>query len=465
MKTQQIFTVAAAALSALLLVSGGRAAEVSPTGNGNWSSTVPDAPWPGGVLPATNDGVYFSSPYTITVDSNATCAYLDGDGTVTLAPGATLNVLGDPGGGLGAQTLQTLNATATGCTVDYKGNPFWAKRTDYYNLVFSGSGNFYNGTIPNSGPVPMNIAGDMTLSGTNVAVQEGADFNIIGNLSILGATNKWDCSSYNLTVHSNTFVTGTRALLVDLDGALGYNDFLGDVTIGSNAFAWNVSDVITWQVGGNLTNLALIAGKGYGSISFAGNGMITGKPISLPTITVSGTYLIGTTITLATNTPTLTGTLVFDLAKTNQIILKTYASNPLTFYYNGNLDVINSGAAPASGNTYKFFSATNFGGFFASTTLPTLPDGLSWQDDLLTAGSISVTGSALGSPTLALSKNNLTITLSWDSSAFPGYSVQARTNSAGIGNGGWAPTGSGTASPFITTVNPSGPPVFYRLVK
>ncbi len=465
MKTKQMLAMVAAAVSAAWFISQSLAAEISPTGDGNWSSTVPDAPWPGGILPATNDGVYFSSPYTITVDSNATCAYLDGDGTVTLAAGATLNVLGDPGGGLGAQTLQTLNATAAGCTVDYKGNPFWAKRTDYYNLTFSGSGNFYNGVIPGSGAVPMNIAGDMTLSGTNVAVQEGADIDIGGNLLILGATNKWDSSSYNLTVHSNTFLTGVRALLVDLDGATGLNNFMGDVTVGSNAFAWNVSDVIYWQVGGNLTNLSLIAGKGYGSITFAGNGKITGKPITLPTITVSGTYLIGTTITLITNTPTLTGTLLFDLAQTNQLVLKAYPSNPLTLYYSGNLNIINSGAAPVSGSTYKFFSATNFDGSFASTTFPALSDGLSWVDNLLLGGSISVSGSPVGSPTLSLSRNNLTVTLSWDSATFPGYSVQARTNSAGIGNGGWAATGSGTSSPFVTTVNPSGPPVFYRLVK
>ena len=415
-------------------------------------------------MPAAEDSIDVEAPFVITVDSNTTCAYLYGNGTVTMSPGVTLNVLGDTVGAQGAQQLAVLNATAVGCTVNYHGNPFWAKRTDYYNLTFSGAGDFYNGVIPGSGAVPMSIAGDMLISGTNVAVQQGADITIGGNLTITGATNKWDCSSFFLTVSSNTTLTGIRALLVDLNGALGSNYFGGSMTVGSNVLAWNVSDVTHWGVGGSLTNLGLIAGKGYGSIDFSGSGIITGKPLKLPTITVSGSYQVGTTITLVTNTPTLSGTLIFDLASTNRIILQSYPANPLTFYYSGALNVINTGAIPANGNSYKFFTATNYDGAFASTSYPALPGGLSWVDNLLTSGSIVVASAPVGSPVITYAVNNQTLTLSWDSTTYLGYSVQVQTNSSGLGTS-WSATGSGTVSPYVTTINPANPAVFFRLVK
>ena len=108
-----------------------------------------------------------------------------------------------------------------------------------------------------------------------------------------------------MMVAGNTMVDG---LLLDLDGALGSNYFGGSVTVSAAAIGWNVSDVVHWGIGGSLTNNGTIVGKGYGSISFDGTGFIAGsKSIKIPTMTVNGTYTIGTTITLVTNTPTLNG--------------------------------------------------------------------------------------------------------------------------------------------------------------
>lgn len=464
MKIKNTLSSAFAAISVLMLATVAPAADITASGSGNWSSTVPDAPWPEGIVPGPNDSVDVEAPFEITVDVDITCAFLYGSGTVTLAPNVTLHVLGDTAGAQGAQQLAVLNATAAGCTVHYHGNPFWAKRTDYHNLTFSGAGDFYNGAIPGSGAVPMNIAGNLLISGTNVAVQQGANISIGGNLTILGATNKWDTSSFYLTVGGNTTVTGFRALLVDLDGASGSNYFTGNMTIGPSVLAWNVSDVTQWALGGSLTNLGLIAGRGYGSIDFKGNGIITGNPIRLPTITVSGSYEIGASITLTTNTPTLTGTLIFDLARTNQLTLLSYPTNPLTLYYDGVLNVINTGVAPVAGSTYKFFSATNFDGAFITTSFPPLSGGLSWENNLIPSGSITASGGVVGAPVLSYTVNNQTLTLSWDSATYPGYSVQAQTNSSGLG-ATWYPTGSGTTSPYVTTINPVNPAVFFRLVK
>jgi hypothetical protein len=462
MKTNYLLA-SAVLISVLASDAGTKAADITATGSGNWSSTVPDGPWPGGIVPGPNDDVDVESPYTITVDTtNAAVQFIYGSGTLTMAPGSTLT-LNDPAGAQATYQLANLDASAPGNTIIYAGNPFWAKHQDYFNLVFSNTVttnliDFYNGYVNSQDPAAnMTIAGDMTVIG-KIKVQQGADFTIRGNL-IMGTNSQWDCSSFHLTVLSNTTIGG---LMIDLDGALGSNYFAGNVTVTAGSTGWNITDVTHWAIGGNLTNNNLIVGKGYGSIAFDGTGVIAGKPFKIPTMTVNGTYTIGTTITLATNTPTLNGTLVFDLANTNQLVMQSYPANPLTLYYAGNLNVINTGPAPASGNSYKFFNATNYDGAFSSQTFPSLPAGLSWVDNLLTSGSIAVIGSVAGQPVLNLSRNGNLLTLSWDSTTFPGYSVQGQTNSAGLGTS-WGPTGSGTNSPFTVLINPANRPVFYRL--
>jgi len=98
-----------------------------------------------------------------------------------------------------------------------------------------------------------------------------------------------------------------------------------------------------------------VYGIGYGSINFNGSGVIAGSnALTIPTMVVNGTYAIADSITLITNTPTLNGTLVFDLARTNLITLRyapssTTTNTTLTNYYSGNLVVVNSGPAPVSG--------------------------------------------------------------------------------------------------------------------
>lgn len=505
MKIKNIFA-ALVILSVVPFTSMSHAqALLTATGSGNWSSTVPDAPWPGGILPTTNDLVEVIDNVVITVDTtNAICQAIDsqledyGVGTVTMLPGTTLTVSGQ-NAGYGSEYLDVLNATATNCTVIYQGNSFWAKRTDYYNLVFSGWGDFYNGIIPYDTAHAMNIYGNFIVNGTNTPANQvgytgcyvecGDDFTIYGDL-VIGASNAWDCSVGNITVLGNTYCAG---VLWDKDATTGSNYFVGNLTIlPSNMFLTNVQntlvskmgftntadigtyyygtyggslyvlDVTEWAVGGNLTNNGIIGfGQNYGSINFDGTGTIAGQPFTIPTMTVNGTTTIGTTINLTTNTPTLNGTLVFDIAKTNNIVLQAGAVTP--FYYSGDLNVINSGAPPVSGASYTFFNCPNgFGGAFNSISYPSLPAGLNWVDNTQTSGAIAVTGTILGYPTLTLTKNGSVLTLSWDSATFPGYRVLAQTNNTGLG-GNWSGTGSGTISPFITTFNPANRTVFYRL--
>jgi hypothetical protein len=442
-------------LALFLFALSGRAADIVAINSGNWGDPTI---WKTGTVPGTNDDADIEAPYNVTVDTNASVQYIYGSGTLTMGPNSTLNVVSDPAGANGTTGITgAFDTSAPGNTVIYSGNAFWCKHQNYYNLVMSGTNtpnNFYNGNTGSDSAVAMTIAGDMTISGT-VAVQAGDDITVNGNLSI-GNGCIWDCSSFYITVGGNTTVGG---ILYDLDGALGSNHFGGNITINPGG-QWNITDVVHWFAGGSVTNNGIMRGVGYGSITFGGTGAISGKPFTIPTMVIDGTYTIGTAITLKTNTPTLNGTVIFDIAQTNQILL-TAGTNWI--WYGGNLNVINSGAAPTAGRTYKFFNAPGYGGGFATTSFPTLSGGLSWEDDLATSGSITVTSGTTAHPTLYVLKNGNQLTLFWDSTTFPGFSVKALTNSSGLGGGTWSATGSGTNSPFQTSVNPNNPAVFFRL--
>ncbi len=459
-------------LSILLFTPVSHAADITAVISGNWGN--PNV-WMGGAVPGTNDDADIPAGINVTVDTNATVQFIYDSGTVTMGPNSTL-IITDPTGANGTHSLSNLVTTAIGNTVIYACNPFWAKQCNYYNLVFANTNYVdpfppyepyqnFNNFSSSQGTTPMTIAGNMTVIGYTKVQQgsAGADIFIGGNL-IIGTNCIWDCSGANLTVVSNTFIYG---LLEDLNGALGSNYFGGNVTVtgagtngwnaatGTGTNAWNLGDAITWYVGGSLTNNGLITGTGYGSIIFDGTGTIAGSAIQIPTLTINGTYTIGATITLTTNTPTLNGTLVFNLAHPQQIILPAYVGTSL--YYSGALNVINSGAPPVSGATYQFFNAPSYGGAFTSTSFPSLPSGLSWVDNTLLNGSIAVqTGG--GRPTLNIASSGSLVTLSWDSTTFPGFHVQAQIN-----GGSWGNTGSGTVSPFSVPTGPANQTVLFRL--
>jgi hypothetical protein len=456
MKTKSICS-ALTILSLPLFAWTGQAADITAVQSGDWSDP---GIWSSGTVPGADDDADIPEGINVIVDTNVVIQFIYDSGTVTMGADATLNITTDSAIDPGT----TLDASAIGNTVIYSANAYDAKPQDYYNLVFDGLGTFYNGDLGH-GAVNMTIAGDLTLSGT-ASVQAGADITVGGNLTI-GTTNiacSLDCSVSAVVVNGNTIVNG---FLLDGDGSLvnpggetETNNFMGDLTINPGA-TLNVSDVTTWAVGGSFTNNGTLKSKGFGTINFNGAGSIAGKPFQIKTISVNGTYAIGTTITLTTNTPTLNGTLVFDIATTNHIVLPAYVGTAL--YYSGNLEVINSGAEPASGATYTLFNSPNgYGGAFAAASFPSLPNGLSWMDNLAAGGSIAVIGGTVGSPILIMSQSGGQLTLSWDSTTYPGYRVQAQTNSAGLGSN-WNDTGSGTISPFSVAINPANPAVFFRL--
>jgi hypothetical protein len=478
MNTKQ-FVAVSVCLVVVLLSSMCPAVDITAVAIGNWSDTNT---WSTQTIPGINDDIDVPSGITVTVDTNVMIQFIYDSGSVTMGPNSSLNVFNDSS----IATSIALDTSAPGNTIIYSCNPFFALERDYYNLVLANTNwapmfpqyypwpwqNFNN--FSQYGPTPMHIAGNWTLLGA-VTVQQGsggAPITIDGNLTI-GPDCVWDCSGDNLTVGGNAYIYG---VLEDLNSALGSNYIGGSVTVsgpsklgaifGEYTNGWDLGDVTTWGVGGGLTNNGAIAGVGYGRIIFNGAGSIAGSNIlTVPTIRIDGTYAIDDTIILTTNNADFNGTLVFDLLNTNQIVLQSSPAGPnnQTNYYSGNLVVVNTGAAPGSGKSYKFFNAANYAGGFASENLPSLSPGLSWVDNLAISGSIAITGSG-GSPLIILTRTGNLLTLSWDSTNYPGYSIQAETNVYGLGQGTqWAPAGGTTTSPFYATANPTNPPVFFRL--
>jgi hypothetical protein len=261
-------------------------------------------------------------------------------------------------------------------------------------------------------------------------------------------------------VNGNTII-GSGAKITDNDGALG-NDTFNNVTVDSGGTLY-LLDSTNWFINGSLTNNdGSIGGIAYASINFNGTGSFAGTPITLPTFTINGTYTIGTTINLLTNTPGLNGTLVFDIANPQEIDLATNAGSGPSFYYNGNLDVINSGPEPMFNANYQFFNAESYAGGFNNINLPSLSGSLTWNNNLYASGSFAITGGSVGAPVITSVQNGSQLTLSWDSVTYPGFQVQSQTNSAGIGPN-WSNVSGGNFSPFVITINPANPPVFFRL--
>ena len=93
------------------------AVTVTTSGSGNWSSTTPDAPWPGGTIPATTDDIIIGNGFTLTVDGNRTCnsiAFGSASGTLTVNNTFTLTVTT-------SVKLNSSNAASTACTISGAG--------------------------------------------------------------------------------------------------------------------------------------------------------------------------------------------------------------------------------------------------------------------------------------------------------------------------------------------------------
>jgi hypothetical protein len=148
----------------------------------------------------------------------------------------------------------------------------------YGNLILSGSGakTLSTGTTT--------ISGSLTLSGTATSTTV-VGLAITGNLNV-GSGTTFTVPGYSITVTGTTTVGGT----LTISSTSGTKTFTGDVTI-NNGGIWNETAGEDISFGGDLQNDGtLTAGTGIHNFTGTTKTFSGANPISIPSVTVSGTY-------------------------------------------------------------------------------------------------------------------------------------------------------------------------------
>ncbi len=188
---------------------------VTTAGSGNWSSTVPGAPWPGGVVPGSADIVTTADGHTVYIDCNAGCWSLavgqGNSGILQFAPGGSLTVGGDVtianggtlrssvGGGSLVNSMVVGGSLTNNGTLDLSSN----NDSSRVDLAFTGPGNT---SLMGGGPVT--DIGQLTVD-KGESAQSILDVNP-ANLTIRGATA--DTSGFVRLLNGTAKLSGTYPL-------------------------------------------------------------------------------------------------------------------------------------------------------------------------------------------------------------------------------------------------------------
>ena len=395
-------------------------------------------------------------------------------GTTTISNGVinigSTSKLGD---GTGALILSggTLNITASRTTSTAPiSNPLFVNADSAITTTNPSATvdlNFTNDSI--SG-----VAGTLTLrndaaSGTGVFQPRfsGSSFNFNRPIIIAnGGFGTTRLNSFNLAGTTQTF-SG------NLSGNGGYRrtasaSGTGGTTVltGNNTYTGptDVNDGLLLVNGTIGTNIVTVSS----TATLGGNGTVNG-PV---TIQSGGTLAVGNSI----GTLTISNSLVFQITGTNVSELnKTLGTNDLVrgltaVTYNGILVVNNLSGTLAANDTFKLFDAGTYTGSFASSNLPALGTGLSWDTSGLTInGTLKVTGTTTASPqigSVSLSGSNLILT-GTGGTAGADYYVLTSTNVAQP-LAGWTSIATnqfitGGNFNFTNAVDPAKPARFYIL--
>lgn len=274
-------------------------------------------------------------------------------------------------------------------------------------------GNIRIGGIANNSSVLQTIMQALTLNGTRT-INVGTAGLILGapagststsgrtvtktgtgNLIILSALGPISGgSSYSVTQGGLVFSNATATTL-GVGTANGVSLTASGTTLQfGNSGTLSMSGAITTVAGSSVTlnnsgNVTVTGGTTLTGASLTGTGHLLGGTVSAVGGSVApGNSGIGT-IFVASLTLDAASTTTMEINRAGEISDLISATGALT--YGGNLTVNNIGATLLAGDSFDLFSGT-ISGSFASTTLPTLLPGLSWDTSQLnTAGIIDVT--------------------------------------------------------------------------
>jgi hypothetical protein len=404
-----------------------------------------------------------------------------------------------------AVTINTLDCTATGCTVQLNGGATTILPAQtFYNIILNATGggsavNLSSVTAVNGNLTIEGISGSGSglvqgwpgsgIAGTVFANNTGSGKTItfptslsIGGINQSAGTVAIKPSSVGVTVSGLTSLSDVSGTLKFDFTTVPPSTTVAPLQVNADASVLNASAaalIVTWAspVAGTYPLITFISGtpslSGFTTqtLPTGGSLQVSGSTVSL--VIVSPAITAGTTLPGALSTTFGTASsaqsesvsganLTANLTATAQAGFEVSSDN-ITF---GSIATYTQSGGNASGTLYVRLAATDAAGSYDSQTAAILSStGASSVNVATTSSGNTVSQSTPpGSPVLIAVLSGSTLTLSWDSTTFPGYSVQAQTNSAGVGLGSnWSDTGSGTNSPYATTIDPANPTVFYIL--
>jgi len=313
-------------------------------------------------------------------------------------------------GGLN-QTSGTLALPANAVlTVTGTGASAWARTGGALNISGTSTVKFTGGA-PSIGGTAANRFANLVIDGTAVNASATAALTVTNALTINGggSLDVTALTTYTLSVTQSVLSAGTIVGSVDTAANSKARIYAGtDGGFGTNTITGNLTLNITNSVNLDINSTAASANDRLavgGTLTLNSTVFNLKAPSDGATIDTANDYTLATASTIS-GTPVLNWVTGFVPANSNDYVL-----------------VVNGG-------TIKLHN---------------------------TGGVVPV-----GSPAITASVSGGILTLSWDSTTFPGYSVQAQTNSTGIGTS-WSDTGSSTVSPYQPTIDPANPTVFYRL--
>ena len=205
-------------------------------------------------------------------------------------------------------TISTLTVSAAGNTVNYNGAGAQAVKTaNYSNLTLSGSGaktfavTTINKDFTLSGTATATSGTALTIGG-NFNIGDGTIFTSSNSLSVTGTTTVGGGTSGTLAITTTGTRTFTAPVTISSGGTITESaaatlTFGSDVTI-TGKFIEN--GTATLGIAGSLTNNGNYTASS-GQHTFSGTGTISGSSlISIPFLTVSGTYTNNAILTIGT---------------------------------------------------------------------------------------------------------------------------------------------------------------------
>lgn len=242
----KIWTAVLLAMAGIFLgATSAGAATVTSAGSGNWNSTTPNAPWPGGTLPAASSDVVIFGGHSVTV----TVAVTGYPGSVTINSGGLLDI---------RHSLTNNGTTTVNGTLRHS---LTTGTKNHIGEVIINSGGLWEETVAEDIAFGGNFQNDGTLTAST------GIHTFTGTGKTLGGTN----TIANVTISGTYANTGVLTVSTALAGA-------GTLTQGANAVL---------NLGGTVIN-PLVATADGNTVNYTKSGVQAVKPTPYYYLTLSG---------------------------------------------------------------------------------------------------------------------------------------------------------------------------------